>query len=206
MNTCWYWSVNRLVKEGLGLWRNVNEVQGAWWEVSATAYLYVWMKTFCNAKESKTWGIFTLSLTMNKVYLFIHQLRTEKSCMFSYGFKCIRDAPVEINRFLVLFWPIFISKLHTNCTEIIYQNSQKWMRTDDPLEQIPNQSQQAHCSQCSKHWKKNIYVEFGVELYMNLSKKGTDCFQKSFDGIFFSSSLNLNEYLLLCVQQYQKKH
>jgi len=35
---------------------------------------------------------------------------------------------------------------------------------------------QAHCSQCLKYWKKNINIELGVGVYMNVSLKGTEKF------------------------------
>ncbi len=57
------------------------------------------------------------------------------------------------------------------------------------------QAEQANCSR-SKYGKK-LNIEF--EVYNNVSLNGTDCLQKSFDVIFFSSYLRVIHIKSVCL-------
>lgn len=53
---------------------------------------------------------------------------------------------------------------------------------------VPGTGKLTVCDAQNTGRKKNINIEFGVGVYMNVSLKETDCLQKSFHGIFFPST------------------
>ncbi len=95
----------------------------------------------------------------------------------------------------------FCDRTCTNCIEIIFQTkvSFVWKYCQvckQPLTLKTDTKKRKYCSSLSKlnvHYAKYgreiLNIELGVGVYMNVFLRGTDCFEKSLNYIFFSSCL-----------------